>query len=405
LTKSLFSINLQRFKTILPDIPIINRLRNPKSGGFVSNGAAAQLEVDRMKQYRKTFKLLMFLSGILLFAMASCNLPVQGLNPASWLPGAKPTTSAILAHTSQGQWVDWIKKLSGVEPVTVGGKQATITTRYDYAMFTGQENARAFDYVLEQVQGWYNPGQIEVNPYPYIDAEHSYTWKNLIVTIPGTTKAQEEVVLSAHLDSTVVKEGNAMISAPGADDNGTGVATLLEAARLFSHVRFERTVKLIWFTGEEHNLAGSQAYVASHPTQNIVAMVNMDMFGYDANGDRCFELHVGTNPAADAVGQAFVRSILTYTLNLNVEYVTNNATSRSDHESFWEKGVPAVAVMENFLDNSTANGCKGLDASPWYHRPEDTLDKINLPFGFDLARAGLATVSDLAVPVQQVKFW
>ena len=131
-------------------------------------------------------------------------------------------------------------------------------------MFTGQPDARAFDYVLEQVRQWVPAGQIEVDEYPYTDAERTYTWKNLVVTLPGTTRREEVVVLSAHLDSIVVREGNALQGAPGADDNAVGAAVLLEAVRIFSRQSFERTIRIIFFTGEEQNAAGSRAYVADH---------------------------------------------------------------------------------------------------------------------------------------------
>lgn len=352
---------------------------------------------------QKRTKLFWLFPALLLVLMA-CNLPVSALEAGGWV-AAKPTTADLLGRTSPAQWIDWIEKLSGAEEVTIGNQPARISTRYDYAMFTGQENARAFDYVLEQVNGWYHPDQIEVDEYPYTDAERSYTWKNLIVTIPGTQFPDEMVVLSAHLDSTVVREGNPMESAPGADDNGTGSATLLEAARLFSHVRFERTVKLIWFSGEEHGLMGSRAYVTDHPLDNIRALVNLDMFGFDSNGDRCFEIHAGTNPAAQAVGQAVKDAIQAYGLDLRYDFLTTQATDRSDHAAFWEKGVPAVTLIENFFDNGLADGCAGVDGTPYYHRPGDTLDKINVPFAFDVARAGIATVSDLAVPSRMVKRW
>jgi len=352
----------------------------------------------------KNFWLRLFLvPGFILLVGLSCNLPIQ---PGFNLPGmSQPTTPDILARTSQSNYAYQIAALSGAQPVTIGGETVVIATRYSYAMFTDQPNARAFEYILEQVRGWYPENQIEIDDYPYTDAERTYTWKNLIVTIPGTTRPGEVVAFSAHLDSTVVREGNALEAAPGANDNGTGAAALLEAARIFSHVRFERTVQLIWFSGEENGLAGSRAYVLDHTTDNIAALVNMDMFGTDTNGDRCFEIHAGSSPAAAAVGQAVTQAIQVYGLNLSYDFLTNLATDRSDHAAFWEKGVPAVTIIENFFDNGLPDGCAGVDGTPYYHRPSDTLDKVNLPYAVDIARAGIAAVSDLAVPARQIKSW
>ena len=347
----------------------------------------------------KAFFLVLLVLAVLPVA---CNAPV---NLGDWAGSSQPPIPEMLAHTSQDAWSAWINKLSGVEPVVIGGEPAVITTRYSYAMFTGQPNARAFDFVLEQVRAWVPDSQIEVDEYPYADAEHTYTWKNLIVTLPGTTRENEVVVLSAHLDSTVVREGNALEAAPGADDNATGAAALLEAVRLFSRYRFERTLKLIFFSGEENGLAGSRAYTADHPTDNIVAVVNMDMFGFDSNGDRCFELHVGVVPGAEEIGQTFVQSIQEYNLDLRYDFLRATATDRSDHTAFWEKGVPAVTVIQNFFEDGLPDGCQGVDGTPWYHRPGDTIDKINLTYGYDIARASLITAAKLAVPQRRIRGW
>lgn len=346
----------------------------------------------------KNQKVLLFgLILCLLVVQLACNLPVRPNLPLAFNP--QDVIPDMLARTSTSQWQSWIEKLSGAVPVTVDGKPTVITTRYNYAMFAGQENAQAFEFLLEQLRNWVDEDQIEIDPYPYTDAEHTYTWKNIIVTLPGSTRPKEVVVLSAHFDSTVVREGDPLLVSPGANDNGTGVATLLEAVRLFSHYRFERTLRIIFFSGEEHGLAGSRAYVQDHATDDIVAMLNLDMFGYDSNGDRCIELHVGTLPSADPVGQAFVQSIQQYQLNLTYDYLTDQATDRSDHASFWEKGVGAVAVIENFFDNNLPNGCQGVDANPSYHKPGDTMQNVNVPFALDVARAALITTAKLAGPI------
>lgn len=349
-----------------------------------------------MRTNRHKTLIFLVLFSLLLVQLA-CNFPVRQIGPVT-IPG-RPVIPDLVSRLEMETYTGWIRKLSGAEPVQINGQETIIQTRYNYAMFTGQENARAFDFVLEQVRQWYPENQIEVDEYPYVDAEHSYTWKNLIVTLPGKTLPGEVVVLSAHLDSVVVKEGNALEAAPGADDNGTGSAALLEAARLFSRYPFERTIRLIWFTGEESNLAGSQAYVQDHSTADIHAMINMDMFGYDSDNDRCFELHVGTITGADAVGQAFLQTIQEQGLDLREDYLTQQATDRSDHAPFWKQNVPAISVMENFLDNGLAGGCAGVDESPYYHRPEDTIDKLNLPYAFDIAKATLVTTARLAVPI------
>lgn len=334
---------------------------------------------------------------VLTLILFACNFPLRQVGPLT-IPG-KPVIPDLAERFQKDGFLRWIRQLSGAEPVVIGGQPTLITTRYNYAMFTGQENARAFDYVLEQVRKWVPESAIEIDEYAYFDAERTYTWKNLIVTLPGKQLPNEVVVLSAHLDSVVVREGNALQAAPGANDNAVGAAVLIEAARLLSAYPFERTVRLIWFTGEESSLAGSRAYVQDHATEDIVGMINLDMFGYDSNNDRCFELHIGTVPGADAVGAAFIQTIKEQGINLTWDYLTYQATDRSDHLPFWEADVPAITVIENFFDNNLAGGCAGVDGTPYYHLPGDTYDHINLDYAFDIARAALLTAAKLAGPV------
>ena len=218
---------------------------------------------------------------------------------------SKPLISGVLDKTSQTQWLDWIEKLSGVDTVDIGGTTYTIATRFTVTMFSGASNAKGFDFVKQQAQAWgFTGANYEEDPFTT-----GPSGKNLVLTIPGQTA--EEVILSAHLDS-IYQSGNSTISAPGANDNGTGTATVLEAARLLRQYRFQRTIRLILFTGEEQGLFGSAAYANDHLLTSVLGVLNLDMFGYDSNGDRCFEIHAGTLPASIDIGNCFAASIGSY---------------------------------------------------------------------------------------------
>ncbi len=334
---------------------------------------------------------------ILIILLPGCSYPSMQGGTSSWI--ASKVTDDLVSRMSGEAWLDWIEKLSGAEAVEIGGDMTTIETRYDYAMFTGQENARAFEYVQEQVTAMVGADQVEVDPYHYTDAERTYTWQNLIVTLPGVTRPEEVVILSAHLDSIVVRRGDPLVRAPGANDNGTGLATVLEAVRLLRDYKFARTIKIIFFTGEELGLEGSRAYVQDHATENIAGVINLDMFGYDGDGDRCFEIHAGTLPASQEIGLLIADNIGTYDLGLNYDLLTVTATDRSDHAAFWAQGVPAVLLVENFFEDDQPGGCQGLDGNPVYHKPEDTVDRVNVSYAFDIARASLASLSELAEPL------
>ena len=304
----------------------------------------------------------------------------------------QPEVADLLGQTDINRWLDWVEKLSGAEPAAIADEPILIQTRRTAAMFRGDSNARAYDYVLSLAQSWYPEEQVEEHAYPF-----SYlTAKNLIMTIPGQTTSSELVLLTAHLDDTA---WNSSI-APGANDNGVGVATTLEAARLLRQFRFERTIKLILFTGEESGLIGSWAYVTRYPSLDYRGVVNMDMFGWDGDGDRCFEIHAGTLPASQETGQCLTNSISSYNLNLSYDFITSGATGASDHYPFWQQGIGAIGVIENAFDNGLPDGCDGADQNPHYHSAQDTIELNMTPlYAFDIARAGIGTVAALANPI------
>jgi hypothetical protein len=297
----------------------------------------------------------------------------------------------ILEQATMESWLGWIEKLTGVEPVYELGFNTRIQTRLTSQMFSGQSNARAYDYVSYLVETWYPPEYVEDHQYNYLGAAA----KNLVLTIPGVSLPSEYVLLVAHLDST--SRNSAL--APGANDNATGSAALLEAARLFRHFRFERTVQLVWFTGEESGLIGSRAFVNDYSYRDYHAVINLDMFGWDGDGDRCFELHVGELSSSEPIGRCVVDTIQAYGLELEYDFLIENAITLSDHASFWEWDVGAIAVVENWGDQKQPEGCSGVDRNPHYHTARDTIaENLTPAFGFDITRASLGAVAALAVP-------
>ena len=320
-------------------------------------------------------------------------------------PTPEPTATPVsidpvayfLSDTSEERYAGWIRSLSGESPVTIGGQQYTITTRYSYAMFTGQDNAKASEYLIEQISQWVSPEMIAFEPYEYRDAVSAYTWYNIVVTFPGTVSPEEQILYTAHYDSTVqLFDVDQMQLAPGANDNGTGVAALLEAIPTFSKTSFEKTVKVIFFSGEENQMQGSKAYIAAHRSDNIIAVINMDMFGNDPENERCFEIHVGTMPESDPLGRAFEAAIRDYNLNLTYDYFNYVAYDYGDHTPFWSAGIPAMTAMENFTKDSTPGGCGPRPYPKNWHAPTDFIADVNIPYAFDISRAGTITVLRLA---------
>ncbi len=320
--------------------------------------------------------------------------------PATVIPvGRVEQVESMFAYSSLESWEQTVKDLSGDNPVTVSGETFTIVTRLSSQLFSGNENARAMDYLLMRVGQLVPAKWIETVSYEYKDEEGTQEWYNLIVTIPGTTYPEEEILLTAHMDSTTYDfDPNA--PAPGADDNASGVAALLEGLKIFSHYSFERTIKVIFFSGEEYGLWGSRAYTEQNELNKVKAVINLDVISYDPNNDQCADLHAGTLPQSQAIGQLMIQLIKTYALDLQMELFTADAIWASDHAPFWESSTGAVLLSANLIDGSDSS-CEPAEFNPYMHTKNDTIDKINPYTAYELTRLAIITVIQLAVPFPQ----
>lgn len=323
------------------------------------------------------------------------------------LCGYDARVAALLQEVNIASWSAWVRQLSGADSIEVGGLPVTIRTRYSSSLFNGI--SPAYPFVKETISAWYPSAQIEEHAYAAPSGSFSgQTWKNLALTIPGQSAPEEIVLLTAHLDSTA--SGSPAQHAPGADDNATGAAALLEAARVLKDHPLDRTLRLIWFTGEEQIMIGSRAYanaLTDAEVQAIQGVVNVDMIGYDSDGDRCFEMHVGDLPASNRVGQCIAGAINTYDLGLTYDYFTNASTlGSSDHSSFWLRDIGAVELLENYSYSSTPGGCgPGNDRTPNYHTEQDTFANMYPTYGFDVAHAGLAGAFSMAAPLPSQAYY
>lgn len=207
---------------------------------------------------------------------------------------------------------------------------------------------------------------------------------NLEVQITGTQKSDEIIIIGAHYDSVV--------GAPGANDNGTGVAAVLALARAFAGKETERTVRFVEFVNEEPPFfqtptMGSWVYAKGcrDRNENIVAMLSLETMGYysDAPGSQQYPLGL-LDLVYPITGNfiAFVGNIASGQLVRQVIGSFHNHTrfpsegaalpgvtpgaGWSDHWSFWEMGYPALMVTDT-----------APFRYPYYHTMQDTPDKVN----------------------------
>ena len=363
---------------------------------------------------RKIKLVLVLLSLVMVLSI----LPLPATAQSAVNCGHNRDIETLLNQITEKGIAKWIRDLSGENTVPIDGKDYRILTRFTSELFNpSNQNAKAYPYLTQElIKLGYVPGSTLMdhdytyNTFTSMDLDQSIpipepitidaiSAKNLILTIPGRgPNANQQVLMTAHLDSIAERDGSYLV-APGAEDNASGVAALLEAADLFRYYKFDRTIKIVFFTGEEDGLQGSKAYVRDFSSElpSILGVVNLDMFGYDSDKDMCMELHVGEMPQSNTIGTCFMGVINAFNLGVKVDYITNGAIGRSDHASFWAKDVGAVEVLENYGTHPTSYGCKGVqDQNPHYHRLTDTIDKMYMPATHRIVQTGVGTVASMA---------
>lgn len=198
---------------------------------------------------------------------------------------------------------------------------------------------------------------------------------NIFGLIEGETKKDEYIVVSAHYDH-LGKRGDDIFN--GADDNGSGSSALLNLAQTFQKSKNEgygpqRSIIFLWVTGEEKGLLGSNYYTQFPiiPLENTMANVNVDMIGrvdekYGDNENYTYvigsdRLSTDLHKVNEEVNQKFCQLTLDYTYN--AEDDPNQYYFRSDHYNFAKNGIPAIFFFSGVHKD--------------YHRPSDTVEKIN----------------------------
>ncbi len=211
----------------------------------------------------------------------------------------------------------------------------------------------------------------------------NYQTRNIIATLPGKSIPGKVVIVCAHYDSY---SNNPRNLAPGADDNASGTAAVLEIARILAGASLDYTVKFICFSAEEWGLYGARHYAqrAKSRGENIVGVINMDMIAFTDSANPILEVYV--NSASDWLGDRYLEAAAVYA-PLSVHKIRDSSATWSDHSPFWDQGFSALCAIE-----------EAADRNPYYHRTSDTLDKLNMNYGTSVTRASLAAAADLARP-------
>jgi len=201
---------------------------------------------------------------------------------------------------------------------------------------------------------------------------------NIEATIHGIDEESDEIyIICAHYDS--------VYGSPGADDDGSGTAAVIAAAKLMSSYAFNNTVKFVAFSGEEQGLWGSHYYVeeAVENNDDIVAVLNGDMIGFALREEDESNVKIYENDESEWITDFTADLSDEYSEIFGLEVLPSGSSSGSDHYRFWQAGYDAVFYAEyNFNE--------------YYHSSKDTIEHMNIPYAVRITKLMIATLADLS---------
>jgi hypothetical protein len=284
-------------------------------------------------------------------------------------PEPSPIINTVSNEIDKASIRTHLARLTGASPAPLANGTVTIAER-------GSVNGRraAAEYMELSFEEVGVPARIlEFD----LDGRRGY---NVEATLRGTGGGKH-LWVSAHLDS---------VYNPGANDNASGLVSILLVAEAIERVHPEHTVHFVAYDLEEVGAVGSARYVESvvgdileqEGQGAIIGNLNIDMVGYDEGGS---EAVMGTCDQAGSIDDALLRAseVIGSPIELN-----DVCLSRSDHQNFWDAGLPATVLTDGSI----------YDGYPWYHEPGDTADKLDISYLREMIELTAAATALLAAP-------
>ena len=243
--------------------------------------------------------------------------------------------------------------------------------------------------------------------------------RNVVAVLPSAERDSEAgnqaqegervFVICAHYDTQASRDAGwnpLASSAPGANKNGTGIATLLEIAYLLSQYEYEHELRFIALGGEELGFQGSRNYVKAAAREarlesvtttgtNIAAVFNLDMLGFNWKNDL---VEVITNKDSAWMSRALTIANTWFDIGLKIRRTQDEFVDISSHKPFWDAGYNAVTLIES---STPWRDSQNYDANPFYRTARDTADKVNFELVRKVTQLVLVTVDSLLTEMFQ----
>jgi hypothetical protein len=268
-----------------------------------------------------------------------------------------------------------VRVLSGETGSTNGGAGDTIHTRW----YSESGNRLAAGYLRDKLESFGLTTQLQ----SFVGL-FNVVGNNVLAEQVGDVVPQCKYIISAHFDSA--SDSNAV--APGADDNASGCAAVVEAARLLS--RYTTAYSIVYALWDQGNLSlrGSDYYatMARSHGDSILGVLNLEMLGWDSNNDSLMDIHSSRIGRSTELADTVVLVGELYDIGLR-PVIYSPAYSGTDHVSFWRSGYSAINMGEAFY---------GGDLNPNEGRRGDRLEHFNLSYFYRLSKLAVGTTAFLA---------
>jgi hypothetical protein len=273
-----------------------------------------------------------------------------------------PYVENIINAVNQDSLIQQMRNLSGEDAVVVNGEETFIEHRV-----SNWGNNLAADYIFEKLQTY----NVEVEKQIY-----GMTGINVVAKQTGTLYPDEYYIICAHYDA---------VDYYCADDNASGTAAVIEAARIFSELEFEYSIIYALWDEEEIGLIGSNAYATAAAANGdiIHGVINMDMISWDSDGDHVAEIHTSYDANSNELADYLVEVNSIYGLEITTDII-NPGAPYSDHSSFWNNDYPAILIIEEYY---------GGDFNPYYHTEQDRIAILDMDYFHEMSKLCIGTVA------------
>jgi subtilisin-like proprotein convertase family protein len=281
-----------------------------------------------------------------------------------------PSIDSVITLVSPQHLTKYIRDLSGDTITTVGGLPCLIYSRHH----SSPSNQKAAEYIYEKFISFGLQARYQYNNSHIV---------NVIARKTGSVYPYRKFVISAHYDNTLSSSPSPFDTVHGADDNASGVAAVLEAARLLANYNLAYSVEFVAFDEEEIGLLGSTGYADTCliSGDTFMAVLNLDMVSWDGNNDGF--VRIKTADFTEIIADMLIRTYQVY--NIALTGVKEFNQGGSDHLPFWYRGMMAITSIE-----------PGNDFHPFYHTIGDNFSTVNMNYLVKNVKANIGTLLSLS---------